>query len=171
MKEIWKDIEGFEGHYMISNTGKVKSLKYNKFRICKSSKNKQKFNHQMVSLCKNSKIKPMLVHRLVALAFIPNPKNLATVNHKDENPLNNNVTNLEWLSIGDNVKYSMIRSGVNRGERSPFHKLTNEQVESIRKMKENNTNFKSRDIAKLFNVGYQTIYRICSYKTFTYKPL
>ena len=47
----------------------------------------------------------MLVHRLVAEAFIPNPQNLETVNHKDENKLNNSVSNLEWLSRKDNLSY------------------------------------------------------------------
>ena len=47
----------------------------------------------------------MLVHRLVAEAFIPNPQSLETVNHKDEDKHNNNVSNLEWLSGTDNLNY------------------------------------------------------------------
>lgn len=49
--------------------------------------------------------KQVKMHRLVAMAFIPNPDNLATVNHKDENKTNNDISNLEWMSVGDNVRY------------------------------------------------------------------
>ena len=48
----------------------------------------------------------MKVHRLAAEAFLPNPQNLETVNHKDENKLNNDVSNLEWMNRTDNVAYS-----------------------------------------------------------------
>jgi hypothetical protein len=47
----------------------------------------------------------MSVHRLVAMAFIPNPDNLPVVNHRDENPRNNHVDNLEWCTIQYNTKY------------------------------------------------------------------
>lgn len=57
-----------------------------------------------VSLSKNSKTKQMLVHRLVAKAFIPNPKNLAKVDHIDNNPFNNHVSNLRWISHSNNIK-------------------------------------------------------------------
>ena len=52
-----------------------------------------------VDLCKNGKQKTFTVHRLVATVFISNPKNFPTVNHKDENKLNNNVSNLEWCTV------------------------------------------------------------------------
>ena len=59
-----------------------------------------------MSLCKNGKIKAFLVHRLVAEAFIPNPDNLPCINHKDENPKNNQVENLEWCTYKYNNEYN-----------------------------------------------------------------
>ena len=101
--EIWKAIAGYEGIYEVSDLGRVKSLKYGKERILKPGGDPH--GYLRVSLCKDGQKKPSLVHRLVSEAFIPNPNNLETVNHKDEVKTNNTVSNLEWMSIGDNNNY------------------------------------------------------------------
>lgn len=72
-----------------------------KLKICKSG-------YVGVDLFKNGKYKHMLVHRLVAIAFIPNPKNLPCINHKDENKKNNNVENLEWCTYSYNNSYGKL---------------------------------------------------------------
>lgn len=100
----WTPIRGFEGLYEISVDGEVKSLNYNrtgKERILKLGKDGH--GYPQVVLYKDEKRRNFLVHRLVAEAFIPNPEHLPEVNHKDENPLNNKVENLEWC----NHKYNM----------------------------------------------------------------
>lgn len=102
MNEIWKDIEGYDGLYKISNMGNVKSLKYGKERILKPAKVD---GYLRVCLCKNSKYKWFKIHRLVAEAFLDNPYNLPEVNHKDEDKSNNNVDNLEWCSRQYNINY------------------------------------------------------------------
>ena len=112
-KEIWKDIKGFEGKYQVSNLGNVKSLpKYTyskgypqlrKEKILKPAKTGKHRNYLAVGLNDGKHYK---VHRLVADAFIPNPNNYPQVNHKDENPLNNCVDNLEWCTNQYNTKYS-----------------------------------------------------------------
>ena len=106
--EIWKDIEGFEGRYQISNLGNVMSLNY-QLKGYPSLLTPKVNNHgyAWVDLWKNGKSYPLQVHRLVAKAFIDNPNNNPLVNHKDENPLNNNATNLEWCTRSYNVRYSM----------------------------------------------------------------
>ena len=98
--EIWKPISGYEGLYEVSNLGRVKGLKRN--RILKPHNTNR---YYQVCLCKNGIQTDKLIHRLVAEAFIPNPDNLPEVNHKDENKLNNAVSNLEWLSQADNLAY------------------------------------------------------------------
>ena len=103
MKEIWKDIKDYEGLYMVSNWGRVKSIKFGKERILKPVTNSS--GYLSVKLCKDGKVKAFTVHRLVAEAFLPNPDNLPCVNHKDENKQNNNVSNLEWCNCKYNINY------------------------------------------------------------------
>lgn len=91
MEEVWKDIEGYEGIYKVSNLGNVKSLlRKVVYSDGRSYTYKEKIlnwnimkrvNRCYVHLYKNSERKAMLVHRVVALAFIPNPDNLPEINH------------------------------------------------------------------------------------------
>ena len=104
--EIYKDIEGYEGLYQISNYGNVKSLNYKK--TGKDGLLKPQYDSDgycQVSLYKHHKGKSFPIHRLVAEHFIDNPDNLYEVNHKDENKLNNCVDNLEWCSHEYNCNY------------------------------------------------------------------
>lgn len=115
--EVWKDIEGYEGHYQVSNLGRVKSLQrmckggHNCTRIVKEKILKQYFcgrdkDYLRVTLVKNSISKAITVHRLVAQAFIQNPLNLPQVNHKNEfEKWNNSVDNLEWCTAKYNCNY------------------------------------------------------------------
>lgn len=88
-------------NYAITEDGKVWSFKSNKFLKQKIDK----YGYACVSLRRNGKNWTVTVHRLVAEAFIPNPDNKPTVNHKDENKLNNSVTNLEWMTVNENNNY------------------------------------------------------------------
>jgi len=107
VKEIWKDIKGYEGFYQVSNLGKIKSLPRNntikQSKILKNGYSRK--GYCIVNLSKNNKVKSYRVHRLVAQAFIPNPNNYPDVNHKDENKLNNSVDNLEWCDSQYNNTY------------------------------------------------------------------
>ncbi|NTW31589.1 MAG: hypothetical protein HGB12_03015 [Bacteroidetes bacterium] len=104
MKEIWKDIPGYEGFYQISNYGKVKSIKrmcitHNKIKEIKKEillkLSKDKRGYLVVNLYKNYKPKTFKIHRLVAINFIGN-SDLKCVCHKDNNKENNYYGNLYW---------------------------------------------------------------------------
>lgn len=121
-QEIWKDIEGYEGLYQISNMGRVKSLPKLKKTPTTTFMTKEYIKsfsdcngYLRVSLTKNGINKHCFVHCLVAKAFLGNANGL-TVNHKDENKKNNRVKNLEYLSIGENIRYGtgIQRSAKNR---------------------------------------------------------
>lgn len=112
-KEQWKPIKGYEGFYEVSSFGRVKSIKRVVYktngkkmtvneRILKTYINK---GYEYVDLCKKAIYEHKKVHRLVAESFIPNPINLPFVNHKDENKINNKLTNLEWCTPIYNANY------------------------------------------------------------------
>ena len=117
--EIWKSIKEYEGLYEISSFGKVRSCerrveyfnpRYNKITSHKiKSKIKKpsikENGYLQVILYKNNKGKNYYIHRLVAEAFIPNPLNKKTVNHKDFNVTNNNINNLEWCTYVEQEKH------------------------------------------------------------------
>lgn len=111
MKEIWKDIPGYEGIYLASNLGRIRS----KNGVLKPSKHRDGYLH--VVFCVKGVRKTFLVHRLVALTFIPNPDNLPQINHKDENKTNNYIDNLEWCTMEYNIFYGtgQERGRINRG--------------------------------------------------------
>lgn len=122
---MWKQIEGYEGYYEVSDSGEVRSLdRYivdstGKKRLLKGSvmkltesKTKRKGNgYSVVNLRKNHTSWVVPVHVLVARAFIPNPYDMPTVNHKDGDKQNNCVSNLEWVSYSDNNAHAL-RTGL-----------------------------------------------------------
>lgn len=110
MKEIWRTIKDFP-MYEISTFGRVKSLYTNKIlKPYKSSKSAKGY-YMQVSLSRNHKKYKANIHRLVANTFIPNPDNYPVINHKDENPSNNYIYNLEWCTYKYNCNYG---TGVER---------------------------------------------------------
>ena len=125
MEEIWKDIEGYEGLYQVSNLGNVKSLNFQKRGYEKNITPKlNKKGYLWVILYGGNKRSNVLIHRLVASAFIENPNGFEHVNHKDENPLNNNVDNLEWCTASYNVLYSLTKHPERITKRSTLSRNT-----------------------------------------------
>ena len=103
--EEWKDIKGYEGVYQISSHRRVKSLNFRgttKSKILKQVTDKR--GAKRITLYKVKRA-TYQVHRLVAMHFLENPNNLPDINHKDENPSNNNVNNLEWCDKTYNNNY------------------------------------------------------------------
>lgn len=123
--EKWKDIQGYEGLYQISNYGRVKSLgriskrksrwggQYTvvmKEKIKKSSKNNK--GYSTVHLNYKGKESNFLIHRLVGKAFISNPYNYPEIDHKNENKNDNKINNLIWCTrIYNNTKGIQSKEG------------------------------------------------------------
>ena len=104
--EIYKDIEGYEGLYQVSNKGNVKSfVNNNGVSREKVLKPAIRNGYKKVTLYKNKTFKRFYVHRLVAQAFIENPNNYPCINHKDECKTNNVVSNIEWCTQKYNINY------------------------------------------------------------------
>lgn len=175
MNEIWKDVIGFEGMYQVSNLGNVKSLD----RFVYSGRNKTRIQHgkpkkptinqdgySYVLLYKNNKIKQSLNHRLAAIAFIPNPENKETVNHIDGDKNNNNISNLEWCTMSENVKHAW-RTGLSKpkfGNKANNRKLTEKQVSEIKLLLGTITH---KEIAIIYNVSRSAISMIACNKNWT----
>lgn len=105
--ERWKDIVGYEGKYMISDHGNVRSLKRggrglsaNQEIILKPGVSK--FGYKFIVLSQSSVTKPAMIHRLVALHFIDNPLSKRCVNHKNGIKADNHYSNLEWMTHSEN---------------------------------------------------------------------
>ena len=102
MIEVWKEIDGTNGKYCVSNTGKVLGVK--RGRLLKPKVDRYGYECVLLWLDYNNKIYAT-IHRLVAKAFCENPNNYNIVNHKDMNKRNNNATNLEWCTNKHNVQH------------------------------------------------------------------
>lgn len=157
MKEVWKDIKGYEGLYQVSNLGRVKS----KRKILKLIDGE----YLKVGLSKNGIQKTIKVHRLVAEAFIPNYNNLPQVNHKDENKFNNKLDNLEWCSNRYNCNYGNRNKKILKSKEHTFKKIIQkDKLGNIIKEWKNiieiqkNTNYNKHNIYKCCQGKYKYAY-------------
>ena len=114
--EQWKPIDGYKGKYLVSNMGRIKSLKHLKPRILAVFTNNKGYDR--VALSEDGKSRHFLVSRLVAQAFCPNPdpENATTVDHMDHDTRNNRADNLRWLSLHENAKDQRKRGKHNDSE-------------------------------------------------------
>lgn len=117
---IWKDVKGYENLYQVSNDGLVRTSHKGLWEILSAGRTKHGYYN--VLLHKDGKRKNERVHRLVASAFIPNPNNYPYINHKDENPSNNHVDNLEWCTAEYNSNYGTCKERIANSNSKPILK-------------------------------------------------
>ena len=168
IEEEWRPIEGYDGAYEVSNYGNIRSLdryisgafdskrfiKGVEIKSCLTGNGYLGFN-----LVKDGKSKTSKVHRVVANAFIENEHNKPEVNHKDGNKHNNNVSNLEWVTVGENQSHAYkigLRDG--KGMKNPSAKLNDRTVLNI--LKALSKGVTAKKIAKALCVSESTIGRI-----------
>lgn len=161
MKEIWKDIEGYDGVYQVSNLGRVKSNNrrvYNYIKPGRILKPHSKPNGYLhVALCAgNRHEKHAYIHRLVAKTFIPNPNNLPQINHKDFNKKNNVPSNLEWVTARENQLH--YRKSLRRADKNIKPKSASKFVNQVLGLRKNvislyEKGFTYSEIGKEVNIG------------------
>lgn len=154
-----KIIKGYE-NYSISDTGEVRNEKTGKTLRTYVKTKRSTNGYEMVYLYNRKGRRCFFVHRLVASAFIPNPKKLPQVNHKDENSLNNNVWNLEWCDAKYNLGYGTVRKrkSIFMKEHNPFKgkKHTPESIAKMRKAKLGVPSKKRRKV-KINGIEYESV--------------
>lgn len=180
--EVWKDVVGYEGLYMVSNLSRVKKVKRfsNVTRVNKDGRVisfnipikeailKQNINckgYYTLQLTKNSFPKTVTTHRLVAKAFLPNPENKPAVNHIDGVKTNNNVENLEWVTLSENVRHAHANNlaCVRVGSDNSFAKLSEEDIINIRKTYKEG-GFTHKSLGEIYNTHSSNIGLIVNHK-------
>ena len=172
---MWKDIKGYEGLYLISDNGEVKSLPKNdgngnRERLLKFDEGK--YGHKRVTLSYKNKQNRILVHRLVAETFIPKIEGKNLVHHINHDPRDNNINNLMWVNQKENAQYGYIegtevKKAVESAGRTN-RKLTKEDIDKIKQIKIT-TSKSNRAIGEEFGVGRECIRRLLKGDTYNYE--
>ena len=177
--EIWKEIQGYEGLYAVSNYGRIKSLE--RKIPCKGKGGSRSYvivhekiktlsdnghGYCIIILSRSNRPKICYVHRLVALAFLPNPLNLPCVNHKDENKTNNNVSNLEWCTYLYNNMYGTAKTRMKKT------RIENDQNRAIDMYDMKGNLLKHYETAyhiERDGLSRRAVYNVCNGRTKSYK--
>lgn len=169
MEEIWKDIEGYEGLYQVSNFGRVKGLKrkvYNHFvKECILNPVVLKKGYLQIRLHNKQNTKGFKIHRLVAEAFIPNPENKPQVNHINGIKTDNRVENLEWVTAKENMQHASTHKLLRdvSGNKNPNCKKINQYNLKGNFIKQWNS---ISDIVNEFKIDRHCITKCCTHKIY-----
>ena len=161
--EIWKDVKGYEGLYEVSDLGQVRNARTMLLLSVHERSKGRKYSSMSVGLFKNGKQRQVSMHRIIAFAFIENEDNKPFINHKDGNPRNNQLGNLEWCTAKENSQHAS-RSGLlrpMRGEDCGTSKLKERDVLRIKEMYKTKK-YRQWELGKMFGVGQDQISRVIS---------
>ena len=146
--EIWKDIQGYEGLYQVSNLGTVKSCYFRKSeKILKPRKNH--YGYLRFNLYKNGKSKTISAHKLVAVTFIPNPENKPQVDHINAVKTDNTIENLRWVSAKENIRNPLNMAHLRDKYNPKAHKVKNTDTNEIF--------YTVKEASIKYNVSYSSI--------------
>ena len=164
MREQWKDIEGYNSKYQVSNKGRIKSFKRKNSLIL--GHNITNCGYQMVILYKNGKPKNCSIHRLVANAFVKNKSNKKFVNHKDGNKFNNKSNNLEYVTNQENINHAYKKGLFNKSKGEQHYKtnLVLRDIKNIRKLGKKGK-MRHEDIGKMFGISKSQANKIINNKS------
>ena len=130
MKEVWKDIKGYEGLYQISNQGRVKSVKKDLVMTpCVRQHGYLGIQLHGRGGHPTRNMRTFSIHRLVAEAFIPNPENKSEVNHINEDKTDNRVENLEWMTHKENSSHATRGERIGRANKNGKQSSAVEQLD------------------------------------------
>jgi len=162
-----REIPGFTGYYCDKN-GDIFSLRPKHYgKIYKMKKRVNRLGYERICLMKDRIHIHLLVHRLILKAFIGEDKVRKFCNHINGIKNDNRLSNLEWVTCLENERHSIEILGKNmKGENHPAHKLTEEKVKLIRKLRSNGNSYQS--IANKFSIGPSTCARICNREKWTH---
>lgn len=163
----WRPVLGFEGHYEVSDTGYIRSIKRETIILAPRY---DRSGYIKAALFKDGKYHPTLVHRLVAEAFLGQaPSERHQINHVDGDKTNNRADNLEWCTASESGNHAY-RTGLSVSRKGSLHgrsKLTEAQVQEIRGLDGALT---QRQIAARFDVTQQQVSRIMTGKRWGHLP-
>ena len=155
---MWKDVEGFDGLYMVNELGEVYSSRRGRIlRPMISSR-----GYRCVKLHNKGKSLFAKIARLVGTAFVSNPNNYPHINHKDGVKINDVYTNLEWCTPSQNMNHAIALGLTRHGENHRQSKLTTQNVIDIRQ--EAKDGKKYRELSNKYGVAFETISAIVRFK-------
>ena len=150
--EVWKDVQGFEGLYKVSNLGNVFIVSKNRNQIPLKVKN----GYLLVDLCNCGKKNRISIHRLVAIHFLSNEENKPQVNYKNGIKTDNRLENLEWATASENQRHSL-NNGLKipkKGEECKYSKITEKDAIDI---KYGYKGLIHKDIANIYGISRTTV--------------
>lgn len=167
MIEEWRDVVGYEGLYLISSFGNIKSLHNN--QVKDKGTFVTKCGYIRVELSKEGVNKKYPIHRLVAIAFLPNPENKPQVNHINGIKVCNYLTNLEWVTQSENQIHA-IETKLQKSAKGNVHyntHLTNSDIINIRNRYAYD-NISQTKLAALYNITQSSIGEIIRGETWSH---